>query len=139
MIYLLLLTGVSALYLMNLAVLLRRVMRALPRITRLEAPAPARWPRVSMIMPTRDEARTLEPAMRSKLGNSYPELELVAAAKLVPRHTGRAVGAGPYCRDARVARRMADLPVFLRQSHAERDLEALAGLVVKQGAGAWSL
>ncbi|MFY0583586.1 glycosyltransferase [Cystobacter fuscus] len=62
---------------MNLAVLLRRVMRALPRITRLEAPAPARWPRVSMIMPARDEARTLEPAMRSKLGNSYPELELV--------------------------------------------------------------
>ncbi|OJH33430.1 glycosyltransferase [Cystobacter ferrugineus] len=78
MIYLLLLlTGVSALYLMNLAVLLRRVMRALPRIKRLEAPAPARWPRVSMIMPARDEARTLEPAMRSKLGNSYPELELV--------------------------------------------------------------
>ncbi|WP_395812212.1 hypothetical protein [Archangium minus] len=55
------------------------------------------------------------------------------------RHTGRAVGAGPYCRDARVARRMADLPVFLRQSHAERDLEALAGLVVKEGAGGWSL
>ncbi|MFY0575891.1 hypothetical protein ACN28S_17345 [Cystobacter fuscus] len=84
MIYLLLLlTGVSALYLMNLAVLLRRVMRALPRITRLEAPAPARWPRVSMIMPARDEARTLEPAMRSKLGNSYPELELVLVAGLV--------------------------------------------------------
>ncbi|ATB30420.1 Acyl-CoA dehydrogenase/oxidase domain protein [Cystobacter fuscus] len=62
-----------------------------------------------------------------------------AAAELVLRHTGRAVGAGPYCRDARVARRMADLPVFLRQSHAERDLEALAGLVVKEGAGGWSL
>lgn len=78
MIYLLLLlTAVSALYLMNLAVLLRRVMRALPRITRLDAPAPARWPRVSMIMPARDEALTLEPAMRSKLGHSYPELELV--------------------------------------------------------------
>nr|WP_299380469.1 acyl-CoA dehydrogenase family protein [uncultured Halomonas sp.] len=40
-------------------------------------------------------------------------------------HTGRALGAGPYCRDPAFAQRMADLPVFLRQSHAERDLEAL--------------
>jgi hypothetical protein len=62
-----------------------------------------------------------------------------AAAELVLSHTGRAVGAGPLCRDARVARRMADLPVFLRQSHAERDLEGLAGGVVREGAGGWML
>ncbi|ATB28273.1 glycosyltransferase [Melittangium boletus] len=74
---LLILTAASALYLMNLAVLLRRVMRALPRIERLDAPPPVRWPRVSLVMPARDEERTLESAMRSKLGNTYPELELV--------------------------------------------------------------
>ena len=62
-----------------------------------------------------------------------------AAAESVLSHTGRAVGAAPFCRDARVARRMADLPVFLRQSHAERDLAGLAGLVVGQGEDLWTL
>ncbi len=36
-----------------------------------------RWPRVSLVMPVRNEERMLESAMRSKLGNTYPELELV--------------------------------------------------------------
>ncbi|MFY0575907.1 glycosyltransferase family 2 protein [Cystobacter fuscus] len=76
-IFLLLLTAVSALYTLNMAVQLRRAMRAMPQIERLNAPPPGRWPRVSLIMPARDEERTLESAMRSKLGNTYPELEMV--------------------------------------------------------------
>lgn len=48
-----------------------------------------------------------------------------ATADTVMRHAGRALGAGPLCRDPRFARAMADLPVFIRQSHAERDLAAL--------------
>ncbi|WP_198651249.1 acyl-CoA dehydrogenase [Salinicola sp. CPA57] len=43
----------------------------------------------------------------------------------VIEHAGRALGAGPYCRDAAFARMVADLPVFVRQAHAERDLEAI--------------
>jgi hypothetical protein len=39
--------------------------------------------------------------------------------------TGRALGPGPLCTDGEHARRVADLTVYLRQSHAERDLEAL--------------
>jgi hypothetical protein len=31
------------------------------------------------------------------------------------RHVGRALGAAPFCRDTRIARLMADLPVFVRQ------------------------
>lgn len=50
------------------------------------------------------------------------------AAERVMHHVGRALGAGVYCKDARFARLSADLPVFLRQSHAERDLEALGRL-----------
>lgn len=46
-------------------------------------------------------------------------------AESVMRHVGRALGAGVYCKDAAFARLIADLPVFLRQSHAERDLEAV--------------
>lgn len=52
------------------------------------------------------------------------------AATQVMQHAGRALGAAPLCRNARFARAMADLPVFLRQSHAERDLAALGERVL---------
>jgi hypothetical protein len=55
-----------------------------------------------------------------------------ASALLVLEHAGRALGAGPLCRDADIAQRFADLPVFLRQSHAERDLAALGKLVAER-------
>jgi hypothetical protein len=60
-------------------------------------------------------------------------------AEAVMRHAGRAFGATPLCRDARFARRMADLPVFLRQGHAERDLESLGRLSQGKEAPAWLL
>jgi alkylation response protein AidB-like acyl-CoA dehydrogenase len=43
--------------------------------------------------------------------------------------TGRALGPGPLCQDATHARHVADLTVYVRQSHAERDLAALGRLV----------
>lgn len=46
---------------------------------------------------------------------------------------GNVLGAGPLCRNDRLARLYADLPVFMRQSHAERDLAAL-GERLAQGA-----
>jgi alkylation response protein AidB-like acyl-CoA dehydrogenase len=54
----------------------------------------------------------------------------------VIRHVGHALGAGPFCKDRQFAQLMADLPVFLRQSHAERDLAALGEQVVS---GGWAL
>jgi hypothetical protein len=42
--------------------------------------------------------------------------------------TGRALGPGPLSQDADHARRVADLTIYVRQSHAERDLEALGRL-----------
>lgn len=63
-----------------------------------------------------------------------------ACVEEVIKHVGRALGAGPYCKDASFARLMADLPVFLRQSHAERDLAVLGQLAVKQAPPQeWSL
>lgn len=47
------------------------------------------------------------------------------SAQLIISHVGRALGAGPFCGHPHFARLSADLPVFLRQSHAERDLAAL--------------
>jgi alkylation response protein AidB-like acyl-CoA dehydrogenase len=58
------------------------------------------------------------------------------AAEQVIQHVGRALGAGPYCKDRQFARLIADLPVFLRQSHAERDLAALGQQIIS---GTWTL
>ncbi len=66
-------------------------------------------------------------------------LVVEAAADQVMRHAGRALGAGPLCRNERFARAMADLPVYLRQSHAERDLAALGQGVTEAPPGAWLL
>jgi alkylation response protein AidB-like acyl-CoA dehydrogenase len=46
--------------------------------------------------------------------------------------TGRALGPGPLCQDGRHAQRVADLSIYIRQSHAERDLAEL-GLLAGTG------
>jgi hypothetical protein len=51
-----------------------------------------------------------------------------AAAEVLDR-TGRALGAGPLSHDEEHGRRVADLTVYLRQHHAERDLAALGEFV----------
>ena len=59
-----------------------------------------------------------------------------AAATQVIDHVGRALGAGPLCRDAAHAHRVADLTVYLRQSHAEADLAQL-GTILTEMSTAW--
>jgi alkylation response protein AidB-like acyl-CoA dehydrogenase len=59
-----------------------------------------------------------------------------AAATDVLARTGRALGAGPLSHDEAHSRAVADLTVYLRQHHAERDLARLGELVAEQGA-AW--
>ena len=71
-------------------------------------------------------------------------LRAESAAKAVLESVGAALGASPFCSDARFARMAADLPVFIRQSHAERDFAALGELVGRGGIGgtggaAWTL
>ncbi len=58
-----------------------------------------------------------------------------AAGQVIDR-VGRALGASPLCRDAAHARRVADLTVYLRQSHAEGDLEQLGRLAAEED-NAW--
>ncbi|MDB5892519.1 MAG: acyl-CoA dehydrogenase [Rhodoferax sp.] len=59
-----------------------------------------------------------------------------SGARLVLDEVGRALGATPFCRDAGFARAAADLPVFIRQSHAERDFAALGERLVAGTAAA---
>jgi hypothetical protein len=49
---------------------------------------------------------------------------------------GRALGPRPIAQDARHAALVADLPVYLRQSHAEKDLARL-GTLVRAGRDGW--
>jgi alkylation response protein AidB-like acyl-CoA dehydrogenase len=61
-----------------------------------------------------------------------------AAVDVIER-AGRALGAAPLCRNRQFARLMADLPVFIRQSHAERDEAALAERIVTEARNPWIL
>jgi hypothetical protein len=45
--------------------------------------------------------------------------------------TARALGPAPLCADATHAKRVADLAVYVQQSHAERDLERLGVLAAE--------
>ena len=60
--------------------------------------------------------------------------EAIAADVLT--RTGRALGAGPLGHDEAHSRAVADLTVYLRQHHAERDLARL-GELVAQGEDTW--
>ncbi|AGL19352.1 acyl-CoA dehydrogenase domain-containing protein [Actinoplanes sp. N902-109] len=71
----------------------------------------------------RRSAHRLALRVRATVGNTATE---------VLDRVGRALGAGPLSRDAQHARRTADLTVYLRQSHAEADLEALGRLLVEE-------
>jgi hypothetical protein len=55
-----------------------------------------------------------------------------AATETIDR-VGRALGAAPLALDANHARRIADLQLYLRQSHADRDLASLGRLVADAG------
>ena len=58
-----------------------------------------------------------------------------AVATDVLARTGRALGAGPLGHDEAHSRAVADLTVYLRQHHAERDLARLGELVAQRGSG----
>lgn len=58
------------------------------------------------------------------------------AASAVIERTGRATGAGPLCADGQHAQRVADLAVYIRQSHAEADEAQIAPEDGAGGSGA---
>jgi alkylation response protein AidB-like acyl-CoA dehydrogenase len=80
-----------------------------------------------------------QPSSLAHPGALRARLVTEAAASAVLEHAGRALGAGPLCRDPCFARAMADLPVFLRQSHAERDLAALGEALLPPQEAPWAL
>jgi hypothetical protein len=53
------------------------VRSRVPRLLDAQPPDPARWPRLSVIIPACNEADRIEPAARTLLGEDYPDLELI--------------------------------------------------------------
>ena len=62
---------------------------------------------------------------------------LFAAAERVLQRTGHALGPAPLTLDADHAASAADLTVYLRQHHAERDVARLGGLLVAEESLPW--
>lgn len=96
----------------------------------------------------RDAAARIDatPSDPCLLAVSRARLAVEAAAEEVLRRVPRAIGPGPLCKNRGLAQLMADLPVFIRQSHAERDQAALGRLLADKaqtsqapGGAAWML
>lgn len=89
----------------------------------------------------REAARWIDDHPTQDASASALQVRLAAedSAKRVLDEAGRALGATPFCRDATFAQMAADLPVFLRQSHGERDFVALGERMLSPGGGSWQL
>ncbi len=94
--------------------------------------------------PAAASLRELASAIDAEPGSTHQQA-VVLARSVVERAcvevldlAGRALGPAPMCLDGEHARRWADLTVFIRQSHADRDWATL-GAAMKQGDAPWRL
>lgn len=71
------LVSLSAVWWAVQALALTHAVRRLPRVADMPREAREVWPRLSLVVPARDEGEQLESAARSRLAEGYPELELV--------------------------------------------------------------
>jgi glycosyltransferase involved in cell wall biosynthesis len=81
----------SALYWALTAIAAWLLRRGVPLLERLSPPVPARWPRVSVVIPACDEAATIEGALRSRLLEGYPNAEYIVVDDRSKDRTGEIV------------------------------------------------
>lgn len=94
-------TVCSALYSLACLLAIARTLRAVRKLSDLDREPPARWPRVSLTVPARDEAANLEAAIVARLGDGYPDLELIVVDDR-PSDGIAAIADAIAARDARV-------------------------------------
>lgn len=82
---------VAAAYWVFVALASLRAMAAVPLIARLAPADPPRWPRVSVIIPACDEEATIEQALRSRLGEGYPDAEYLVIDDRSTDRTGEII------------------------------------------------
>lgn len=95
----------------------------------------------AMALTLQDAARWIDEHPQADASDVALGVRLAAAACAtdVLEVVATALGATPFCTDAAFARAAADLPVFIRQSHADRDYAALGQQLVSKGEGLWAL
>lgn len=124
--------GIGCAYWLAVLVLAIVTIRRVAVLADLAPREPSRWPKLSIIVPARDEAATLEPAMAGKLAQTGPEIELVLVDDRSTDGTGaivdRIAAADPRVRALHVTA----LPDgWLGKVHAlQRGLEASTGELV---------
>jgi cellulose synthase/poly-beta-1,6-N-acetylglucosamine synthase-like glycosyltransferase len=74
---LLILGSAGFLHSLATAIGVARAVLSVPVLAGSSAPAPGRWPRVSVVIPACNEAEEIEQAVRTRLRDDYPELEIV--------------------------------------------------------------
>ena len=79
------------------------------------------------------------PAEDAQIVATRVRLGAEACARHVLDEAGRALGAAAYCQDAAFARAAADLPVYIRQCHGERDFAQLGSWASHEVPASWSL
>ncbi len=115
------------------AVLVFRHLGQIDDLARLDPPTPAAWPRVSIVMPARNEATDIAASLQSRLADGYPDLEIVVVDDRSDDDTPRLI-AEAAAHDSRVrALRVDDLPPgWLGKVHA-------LDLGVRAATGDWLL
>jgi len=106
-----------------------RVSRLMPVLEKLSPPEPARWPRLTLVVPARNEAAELQGALESRLREDYPDLELVVVNDRSTDATG-AILDEVAARDRRVVPiHVTELPAgWLGKLHAmHRGMERATG------------
>jgi len=83
--------GVGAVWWLAMLGAFLRTRRAVPFVRDFDDQTPAQWPRVSMVIPARNEEETIEPAVRSRLLDVYPNLELILVDDRSTDGTGAAI------------------------------------------------
>ena len=121
-----------ALVLVEVAIFFSR-LSSLRTLLRLTPPDPSRWPRVSVIVPARNEADTIGPALRSRLLDDYPDLEVIVVDDRSDDGTGTVIDRVTEGDSRVVKMRIESLPEgWLGKTHA---LE----LGVRRATGEWLL
>ena len=105
------------------------LVRRCPQLDEVDANDPSSWPTLSVVVPARDEAHTIEPAVASLLAQDYPNLQVVLVDDRSTDETGTIIDR-LAAKDSRVAAvHVRELPDgWLGKVHAlQRGVERASG------------
>jgi len=82
---------VGCVYWLTLAIGVIRVVRNVPVLAESDPPPPKPWPKLSVVVAAANEAKTIEPALKTVLAQDHPELEIIVVNDRSTDETGAIV------------------------------------------------